>query len=217
LAAARLNNEQLFEHFRSTGLREGRAASSTFQAAAYLALNPDLVRAGLNFETSLTHYSLVGAAEGRRASNTGSGALALTPRPAVNAADTEPNNYDSIAVNLDILTGQAYTIKGFIGGSDDWDVYRFTVNPVTNFSASLSDVRVGDATQAAVLNLYGDFNNNGEIDSNERIDFAFNYGSPTTIRQTLSPGTYWVGVTRNSNSGTLYTLQLSGTSTGLLG
>jgi hypothetical protein len=158
----------------------------------------------------------VGAAEGRRASNTGSGALALTPRPAVNAADTEPNNYDSTAVNLDILTGQTYTIKGFIGGPDDWDVYRFTIDPVTNFSASISG-----ATQSVSVLLYGDFNNNGEIDleidSNEIIASAFRYSSPVTIRQTLSPGTYWVGVTRDGNSGTLYTLQLSGTSTGLLG
>jgi hypothetical protein len=223
LAAARLTNEQLFEHFRSTGLREGRAASNTFQAAAYLALNPDLVRAGLNFETSLTHYILVGAAEGRRASNTGGGAPAPTPRPAVdapaptprpavNAADTEPNNYDSIAVNLDILTGQTYTINGFVGGLDDWDDYRFTVDPVTNFSASISG-----ATQTVSLNLYGDFNNNGRIDSGEQISYTYSDYSNPTIRRTLGPGTYWVGVGRDSNIGTRYTLQLSGTSTGFSG
>jgi hypothetical protein len=155
----------------------------------------------------------VGAAEGRRASNTGGGVPAPTPRPAVNAADTEPNNYDSTAVNLDILTGQTYTINGFVGALDDWDVYRFTVDPVTNFSASISG-----ATEIVSVNLYGDFNNNGRIDSGEQISSIYSYYSPPTIGQTLGPGTYWVGVERDSsNISTRYTLQLSGTSTGFSG
>jgi hypothetical protein len=97
---------------------------------------------------------------------------------------------------------------------DDWDVYRFTVDPVTNFSASISG-----ATQTVSVNLYGDFNNNGRIDSGEQIATTYSNNSfySPTIRQTLGPGTYWVGVGRNSNTSTRYTLQLSGTSTGFSG
>ena len=208
-----LNNEQLFEHFRASGVREGRAASPAFNAASYLALNPDLQRAGLDLFGGLVHYRLSGAAEGRP---TGGTAPALgTPVPSappvqVAAGDIEPNNTSGTAVNLDLLTGQRYTINGFVGSADEDDYYRFRVDPVTNFSAVLNGL-----TQDADIDLYLDRNANGFIDSGERLTGSSRSGTQEdSVTRTLGAGTYWIQVERFGSNDTRYTLSLSGTSTG---
>lgn len=212
VAAAGFNNEQLFDHFRVSGIREGRVASAAFNPSSYLALNPDLRAAGLDFAGGLIHYRLSGAAEGRP---TGGSAPVPVPVPSpvpvpIAVGDTEPNNTDTQAVNVDLLTGQNYTINGFVGNADEKDYYRFRVDPVTEFSAVLNGL-----TQNADIELYLDQNSNDRIDSGEFITASRNYSTgEDSISRPLGAGNYWLVVERYSSSDTRYTLNLSGVSTG---
>ncbi|NJN61678.1 MAG: hypothetical protein HC795_09275 [Coleofasciculaceae cyanobacterium RL_1_1] len=210
VAAAGFNNEQLFDHFRVNGIREGRVASAAFNPSSYLALNPDLRAAGLDFAGGLIHYRLFGATEGRP---TGGSAPAPVPPPVpvpIAVGDTEPNNTDTQAVNVDLLTGQNYTINGFVGSADERDYYRFRVDPVTEFSAVLNGL-----TQDADIDLYLDKNSNARIDSGERLTGSSNFGTnQDSISRPLGPGNYWLKVERSGGNDTRYTLNLSGLSTG---
>jgi hypothetical protein len=58
--------------------------------------------------------------------------------------------------------------------------------------------------------LHIDRNNNGRIDSGERIDYTYSSYSNPTIRQTLGAGRYFLEVARDpGGSGTLYDVDIS--------
>lgn len=60
------NQKALFEHFISSGMKEGRQGSSNFNLDAYKANNPDLVAAFGNDNIKYyDHYIASGKAEGR--------------------------------------------------------------------------------------------------------------------------------------------------------
>ena len=62
------NQKALFEHFVTSGMKEGRQANSKFNLSAYKANNPDLVSVfGDDNAKYYEHYISSGKAEGRKA------------------------------------------------------------------------------------------------------------------------------------------------------
>ncbi|MBD2346613.1 C2 family cysteine protease [Anabaena subtropica] len=73
LAAAGLNNQQLYNHFQLNGLREGRASSFSFNVRYYLNNNSDLRAVfGANYSQAYNHFITSGQREGRRGNEYGS-------------------------------------------------------------------------------------------------------------------------------------------------
>ncbi len=77
-----------WDHYRVFGASEGRLSSSDqlgFDATAYLAANPDLIRAGHTLQTALGHYVMFGLLEGRMVAPVAQ--TALTTSAAFGATD----------------------------------------------------------------------------------------------------------------------------------
>jgi hypothetical protein len=117
------------------------------------------------------------------------------------APTTEPGDTLASALNTGFLTANQ-THKGTIGNSNQVDLYKFSLNQISEFSASLGGVTVGTD-----LNLIWDKNNNGFIDGDERL--ATGYASSfsnTPVSMTLAQGTYFVEVRTLSDRISAYEL-----------
>ncbi len=210
LAAAGLNNEQMFDHFRAFGLNEGRQAAANFQAGFYLTSNPDLAAAGFNFQQAVDHYILLGIGEGRIAAP-GGGTINPPPPPPPPPPTGDPlppaNSTLSFASDLGALNGNL-TLTDFVGTDDRNDYYRFTLPNHSNFGITL-----GALTDSAIVQLYKDYNLNGEVDSGDGEILAGDYGYSgrnANISRALGAGTYFMRVyPENSGDSTTYDLRLS--------
>jgi hypothetical protein len=119
---------------------------------------------------------------------------------------TLPGETLPTALNLGGLTATR-THPETIGGTNPVDLYKFSLNQISEFKASLSELTV-----ATDLNLIWDKNNNGLIDESERI--MTGYASPlgsNPVTMTLAQGTYFVEVRTLSDRVSPYELTLSAT------
>jgi Ca2+-binding RTX toxin-like protein len=117
-----------------------------------------------------------------------------------------------MAIEFDIgaLNG-SQTFEDFVGNADASDLYRFNLGGVAEFSLFLTGL-----TQGVYVNLYLDENNNGQVDSGERIEGQTSYsGENGSFGRSLGSGTYLVEVKNRSGSDTRYSLNLSATPTGI--
>lgn len=76
-----------FQHYQSSGWKEGRKADAFFDSAYYLAHNPDVAAAGMN---PLAHYDQFGWKEGRDPSAAFDTSAYLAANPDVAAAHIDP-------------------------------------------------------------------------------------------------------------------------------
>jgi hypothetical protein len=114
----------------------------------------------------------------------------------------EPGATTSTARNLGALAG-TFTTKDYVGNLDSTDYYKFSVNAVSDFNANISGLADG-----VYLYLYRDNNNNGQIDTNERVDYEY-ATSTDNISQILTKGTYFFAVEKYGS--TRYDLNLTAT------
>ncbi|WAL62413.1 hypothetical protein [Thermocoleostomius sinensis] len=119
--------------------------------------------------------------------------------PAITAGSTP-----STARNLGTLAG-TFTTKDYVGNLDNADYYKFNVTSVSDFNANLSNISASGFTY---LYLYRDNNNNGQVDSGERVDSTYSSSSGTNISQVLTPGSYFLAVEKSSGANR-YTLNMT--------
>jgi hypothetical protein len=106
------------------------------------------------------------------------------------------NSFDS-ANEIDPLTGTPQSFTGYVGGADEVDYYRFTLDDWTDVTITLSDL-VSDA-DIALLDGNGNY-----------IADSINSGSSSEeIFQSLGPGEYFVEVYIYTGD-TDYLMQISG-------
>ena len=92
--------------------------------------------------------------------------LAATPYSGYTPAG-DPGDRPLTARDLGNFSG-TFTTKDYVGNLDGADYYKFSLNQTQNFNASFSAVpgRIS-------MYLYRDANNNGFIDSGERVDYRY--------------------------------------------
>lgn len=153
LAAAGLTTpQQLENHFRTTGINEGRLASPFVNLRYYARSNPDLGRAGLTTNTQLlSHLENSGAVEGRRSS------VAFSP-----------NFYRSVNTDLAAVgfnNEQLYRHFNEIGLSEGRVSSEFFNAPF--YLATYSDLRAvfGNNYQAALLHYLDNGIREGRVGS----------------------------------------------------
>ena len=126
------------------------------------------------------------------------------PQPPTNVTDPG-EDFDS-ALNLGRLGG-TQTFTDAVGSLDRNDYYQFTLDQNATLAFNLTGL-----TEPAQLVIATDLNNDGQLNSNEFIEYddIRDTSSSTAdrgISTTLSPGTYAVGVyTYYNNQNTGYTL-----------
>ena len=115
-------------------------------------------------------------------------ALAATPYPDYTPA-VDPGDRPLTARDLGNFSG-TFTTKDYVGNLDAKDYYKFSLNQTQNFNASFSAV-----PDLISMYLYRDANNNGFIDSGERVDSREGYQA-NNISQILTPGVYFLSIER---------------------
>ncbi|QZZ22803.1 pre-peptidase C-terminal domain-containing protein [Leptothermofonsia sichuanensis E412] len=112
-------------------------------------------------------------------------------------------NMLSTAVELGTLYARQ-SFQDFIGGTDQEDYYRFSIDEPGNLT-----LRLEGLTADANLQLVQDRNNNGFIEDNEILQVSANPGAAAEIiTRQITPGIYFVRVLADSDQGTNYTLTL---------
>lgn len=140
-------------------------------------------------------------------SSTNNYTLTLTNTP-VGTLTVDPGNLMSQALDIGILNGSR-TFADFVGSPslDPADYYRFTLDRPTNISLTLAGT-----TNDTVVRLIQDLNNNDVVENNEVIgrtssgSTGAGRSQPTSINQTLQPGTYFVDLFTLNNQNSNYTL-----------
>lgn len=134
--------------------------------------------------------------------------LSLVATPFGGSPLPEPGNTLPVARDLGSLSGTV-SAKEYVGKLDSTDLYRFTLNDISNLQISVSGTSAN--TQ---IRLIRDINGNGLIDNEETLasDTSFSSTFLSSITQDLPAGAYFVSVEpRNASSSTLYTLNLVAT------
>lgn len=132
--------------------------------------------------------------------------ISLVNTPFGGSAAPDPGNTLPTARDLGIVSGTVIA-KEYVGKLDPSDIYRFTLNDLSNVQVVAKGT--SDSTR---IQLIRDSNNNGLIDNDEILD-SDNFASSlvTNITQDLPAGAYFIKVDpRNGNSdiSTLYELNL---------
>lgn len=196
LQQAGLTNEQLVEHFQFIGVHEGRTSSPNFNVRFYLSNNPDLQQAfGSNFRQAFEHYLLSGIQEGRVATP---GGTPLPPLPPpigdptpVPLPSVEPGNTPGTALNVGALTG-TQTLNQVLNTTNPNDYYRFSLNGPTTLNVVLNGL-----AQDATLELFFDSNNDGQVNSSERVGLSQQPGTlQDSITGFFTAGNYFVNVSQ---------------------
>jgi hypothetical protein len=133
-----------------------------------------------------------------------------TPVPVIPTTPApDPGSTLYAAFNTGTLTGDKL-YRDFVGTVDAKDVYKFTLNETSYFTATTSKM-----TETADTRLIYDVNNNGQYDlsSSERLGYDYGgSGSDAVITKTLGAGTYYIEVAQGySTNNTSYDLSLSAT------
>lgn len=207
LQQAGLNNRQLVEHFQFIGVNEGRTSSPNFNVRFYLGANPDLEQAfGFNFRQAFEHYLSSGIQEGRIATPGGTPLQPLPPPP-LPPVPVGPGNTPQTALNAGVLTG-TQIFNQSISSSNPNDYYRFSLSGPTNLN-----VVINGMTQDANLELFFDSNNDGTVNTTERVGLSTQPGTlQDSITGFFTAGNYFVNVSQGvAGAETPYNLNLIAT------
>lgn len=120
----------------------------------------------------------------------------------------EPGNTLPVARDLGVFSG-TFSAKEYVGTIDSTDVYKFTLNDISNLQ-----VNVRGSSANTRVQLIRDSNGNGLIDNSEVLTTDTNYSSTflSTITQDLPSGAYFITVEpRNTSASTLYEMNLVAT------
>ncbi len=134
--------------------------------------------------------------------------LTLVNTPFGGNISPEPGNTLSAARNLGAVAG-TINAREYVGQLDSLDVYRFTLNDLSNIQ-----VNVQATSTNTQIQLVRDINGNGLIDNGEVVVSATNFSSSYLSRftQDLPVGTYFITVaSRSTSASTLYGLNLVAT------
>lgn len=166
----------------------------------------DSDRDGSNISKLLTPGSyLIGVEEYRSTTARYDLALAATPYPDYTSAG-DPGDRPLTARDLGIFPG-TFTTKNYVGDLDEADYYKFSLNQTQNFNASFSAV-----PSPISMALYRDTNNNGFLDSGERVSDKYGYGyQANNISQILTSGVYFLAIEQYSSYSAQYDLTLQTT------
>ncbi len=208
LQQAGLNNRQLVEHFQFVGANEGRTSSPNFNVRFYLAANPDLQQAfGFNFRQAFEHYLSAGILEGRIATSGGIPLPPLPPPPPPPPVPVGPGNTPQTALNAGVLTG-TQIFNQSISPSNPNDYYRFSLSGPTNLN-----VVINGMTQDATIELFLDSNNDGLVNTTERVGISTQPGTlQDSITGFFTAGNYFVNVSQGvPGAETPYNLNLIAT------
>ncbi len=208
LQQAGLNNRQLVEHFQFIGVNEGRTSSPNFNVRFYLGANPDLQQAfGFNFRQAFEHYLSNGIQEGRIATPGGTPLQPLPPPPPPPPQPVGPGNTPETALNAEVLTG-VKTFNQSISSTNPNDYYRFNLSGPTNLN-----VVINGMTQDANLELFFDSNNDGTVNTTERVGLSTQPGTlQDSITGFFTAGNYFVNVSQGvPGAATPYNLNLIAT------
>lgn len=128
--------------------------------------------------------------------------LTATAKPSNLPAD--PGSNMATAQNVGVISG-SFTAQDLVGSLDTIDYYKFSLNQISDFNATLSRL-----SQPVDIDLIWDANGNNFLDGNELLGSG--YGSTTSntaISKTLPPGTYFVKAERFNYINTAYDLSFS--------
>ncbi|MGB3509917.1 MAG: pre-peptidase C-terminal domain-containing protein [Microcoleaceae cyanobacterium] len=192
---------QLIKDFNNNGIiNEGdddilrqRRATSTDNATIEQAIQSGTyyVRVFPRFSSNNTNYDL---------------GFSFLPQPSTTPVN--PGNNLNTALDIGELGTEPRRFTDFIGVTDEFDVYQFTVN-----SNSDVNITLGAVTEDAEVRLINDFNNNGVIDQGDGDILRQRRATSTdnaTIEQAIQAGTYYVSVfPRFSGNNTNYDLTIS--------
>jgi len=122
----------------------------------------------------------------------------------------DPGNTLPAASDLGVFSGTR-SIKEYVGILDTNDLYRFTLNDLSNLQVSVTA-----SSSPARVQLVRDNNNNGLIDSGEIFASGEGLGlvAPARVNQDLPAGTYFINVEPRFNASTSYEINLGVTSFG---
>lgn len=127
-----------------------------------------------------------------------------SPNPSPNPNPTPTgDNTPGTARNLGTLASGTRNYQDYVGDLDTIDYYKFNTTAITDFNANISGLSSG-----VYLYLYRDNNNNGQIDSTERVDYEYTT-TTDNISQILTKGTYFFAVEKYGS--TRYDLNLTAT------
>lgn len=133
--------------------------------------------------------------------------LFQTPKPGDLA--TDPGSEVDQSYELGQLSGPRI-VKDLVGGLDETDFYKFTLDQISGFNANLSGL-----SRSASITLYADRNGNGLAEFDEVVSSAYAYNTSTSLSTDLPEGTYFLSVTDAAGylgkGNTRYSLSLSQT------
>lgn len=153
-----------------------------------------------------TYFVRVGL-RGSSPLHTNNYSLNVTNTP-VGTLTVDPGNSMSQALDLGFLNGNR-TFADYAGNSslDPVDFYRFTLDRPTDVSVTLAGT-----SENTSMRLIQDLNGNNVVESNEVIastrsgSTTSGRSQPTSLNETLQPGTYFVEMDAFNNRGSNYTL-----------
>ncbi|HEY9658657.1 MAG TPA: PPC domain-containing protein [Allocoleopsis sp.] len=137
-------------------------------------------------------------------STTSSYALTLATTAKPSNIPTDPGSNLETAHNLGILPA-SFTAKELVGEQDQTDYYKFTLNQISDFNATLSRL-----SESVNLTLILDANGNNFLDGNETLTSSYSsITSNSPISKTLPAGTYFLKASSSSANNTSYDLTFS--------
>jgi Ca2+-binding RTX toxin-like protein len=141
-----------------------------------------------------TYFIQVSSSSSSSSNPTKDYTLTLTNTP-VGTLTVDPGNLMSQALDIGILNGSR-TFSEYVGTNlDPADFYRFTLDRPTEVSLTLAAT-----SKSLTMVLSQDLNNNDVVENNEviasRLDLAG--GQPSSLNETLQPGTYFVNLNLSS-------------------
>jgi hypothetical protein len=110
----------------------------------------------------------------------------------------DPGSTLSLAADLGVYSGTR-SIREYVGEFDNSDIYRFTLNDLSNLRIDLGNADL-------VVQLYRDDNSNGLIEDNEIY-----HSGRGSLNVDMPSGNYFLGIVRRISSSASYEMTLVGT------
>ncbi|MBD2090242.1 PPC domain-containing protein [Microcoleus sp. FACHB-1515] len=166
--------------------------------------NNGLVDTGEIYRSSFGSFSPIDMPSGTyflRASSNSATRYRLTFVPTLFGGNVSPDPGSTLATAFDLgIYSGTRSIKEYIGAFDTADIYRFTLN-------DLSNLQINTGNNNLTVQLYRDDNSNGLIDDNETY-----HSSASNLNVDMPSGNYFLGIVqRFSNSAAAYEMTLVGT------
>jgi len=130
----------------------------------------------------------------------------INPTPIYNAGNTiaTARDFGTLRVNASEVS-YSLGIRDFVNKVDEYDYYRFNFEDTNNFN-----VRLGDLSADAKVELIQDLNNNNQVDEGEVLEISDGGTAAQLINRTpLNKGIYYVRVSPGEAGDTNYSLTLT--------